>query len=132
MLGLVALAAACTAEVDPYTVDSLVADLNAAHLDASLDSSAAPTAMFFNAPRHSILVDGVELWAYEYESVEDRVAISDTIGMDGWSVNRTPVEWVAWPHYWLRDRFIVQYLGDDAALITTVSGALGEEFVPPR
>jgi hypothetical protein len=133
VLSLFVLTAACSAEPDPYTVDDLVADLAAGGRDASRQTqSAPPSAMFFDAPRHSIVVDGVEVWVYEYESVEARVAISETIKMEGWSVDHTPVEWVAPPHYWLRDRLIVQYVGDDAVLITSLSEVLGSEFRPPQ
>jgi len=76
-------------------------------------------------------VEGRELRVYEYPDEASRRCDSETIGMDGWSVNGTPVEWIGTPHYWFRGRAIVLYLGDDAEFVNLVVHAIGlETWIP--
>ncbi len=65
---------------------------------------------------------------YEYADVAEQEAEAATILMEGWSVNHTPVEWIGSPHYWIRGRVIIMYLGDDEAAIDLLTGALGAEL----
>ncbi len=80
----------------------------------------------FSAPRQMLAVEEFRIGVYEYADTTARVADEATIAMNGWSVNATPVEWIAPPHYWSRGRVIVLYLGDDSAAISLLTAALGQ------
>ena len=82
----------------------------------------------FRVPAKIMQVDGHDLRIYEYADEESRRCDSDTIDMEGWSVNGTPVEWIGTPHLWLRGRVTVLYLGDDAAFIELVTDAVGPQL----
>lgn len=124
--------AACNAKPASYTLSDLISELSATEVHVEQRPQLGRSTTFFETPGSVLVVDGHQVWVYEYDDVTSREAISETILMGGWSVNHTPVEWIASPHYWLRGRLIVQYLGDDAAPIGVLSGVLGEEFRPPQ
>ena len=89
------------------------------------ESGTAPGSPF-SVDAQKVLAGGHELRVFEYPDGAAREHESSTIGMGGYSVNGTPIEWIAPPHYWVRSRVIVLYLGDDDAAITMVTAALGE------
>jgi hypothetical protein len=82
----------------------------------------------FSVEAHSLILEGQSVSVYEYPDSESRERDSSTIAMAGWSVNNNPVEWTGNPHYWLLDRLIVLYLGDDASVITALTQAVGDEL----
>ena len=82
----------------------------------------------FSTRARLLAVSGHEVRVYEYPDVSDQMEETSTIGMDGWSVNSTPVEWIGRPHYWVRGRVIVLYLGDDTGVIETLTRSLGPPF----
>ncbi|MBU1225594.1 MAG: hypothetical protein KJ698_00080 [Actinobacteria bacterium] len=82
----------------------------------------------FSIQANYLTVDGHELWVYEYPDTTTRESEASTIAMRGWSVNNTPVEWLGNPHYWLKGRVIVLYLGDDAGVIKGVTSAVGPQL----
>lgn len=82
----------------------------------------------FRVPARTMQVEGHDLRIYEYADEASRQCDSDTIGMGGWSVNVTPVEWIGTPHFWLRGRVIVLYLGDNAEFIGLVTDAVGPQL----
>ena len=80
----------------------------------------------FSVDPQVVLAAGHELRVFEYADTTAREHDSSTILMGGYSVNGAPVEWVGPPHYWVRGRVIIQYLGDDEAAVRMVTAALGE------
>ena len=79
----------------------------------------------FSTRAHRVVVGGHEVRVHEYADIAGQEEEAATIGMEGWSINSTPVEWIGWPHYRVRGRVIVLYLGDDASAIEMVTSALG-------
>ncbi len=79
----------------------------------------------FSVPGQLFDVDAFEIAVREYADAAARAEEEETIAMDGWSVNNTPVEWIASPHYWSRGRVIVLYLGDDPTAIDLLNSTLG-------
>ena len=104
--------------------DVRAAILNDGHL--VVDATGGPGDPF-RVPVRIMQVEGHDLRVYQYGNEASRRCDSDTIGMDGWSVNGTPVEWAGTPHRWLRGKVIVLYLGDDTAFIGLVMDAMGPE-----
>ena len=75
-----------------------------------------------------LIVDGHDVRIMEYPDVAASRQEAATIGMEGWSVNNTPVEWIGWPHFWTEGRVIVLYLGEDPAAIEMITDVLGPEL----
>ncbi len=105
--------------------------------------SGAGLAVTFNGPAESSLLDsqaahlltsnGAELFVYEYASAEAAAAAAGRISPDGTTLTGadgsvSSVRWIAPPHFWQSGVFIVQYLGEDAALLTGLDAALGAPF----
>lgn len=79
----------------------------------------------FSVDAQRLTADGHELGVYEYVDASSRERDSSTILADGWSVNGTQVEWTGAPHFWIRGRVVILYLGSDAEVIAMVTAAIG-------
>jgi hypothetical protein len=64
---------------------------------------------------------------FEYASASAAVADAHQIRADG-SVATTIVDWVAPPHFFLKGRVLVIYVGKDTAVVTLLSSLLGPQF----
>lgn len=104
------------------TVQSLV------EIGASIEEVGTADGTPFSVEAHHVIVDGQSTWVYEYSTADERERDSVTIAMEGWSVNNSPIEWIATPHYWLHGRVIVVYVGDDDAVIALLTEALGSQL----
>ncbi len=92
---------------------------------ATVEQGGRVPAMPFSVPGQRLAVDAFEIAVREYADATVRAAEEGTIAMNGWSVNNTPVEWIASPHYWSLGRVIVLYVGDDPTAIDLLDNALG-------
>ena len=73
------------------------------------------------------------LQTYEFIDHEAALAASTTIDRDDPSnVNGAVVNWIGQPRFWLRDRIIVLYLGDDAATDAALRALLGPPFAESK
>lgn len=82
---------------------------------------------------HSVSASGAELFIYEYASPQVAAAAAGRISPDGATLtgadgSLSSVRWIAPPHFWQQGIFIVQYLGEDAALLSSLETALGKPF----
>ncbi len=105
--------------------------------------SGAGLAVTFNGPAdgslldsqaaHLVTANGVELFVYEYAGAEAAAAAAGSISPDGTTITGadgsvSSVRWIAPPHFWQHGAFIVQYLGEDATLLSGLEAALGAPF----
>lgn len=97
---------------------------------ATVEQRGRVPAMPFSVPGRRLAVDAFEIDVREYADVVARAEEEGTIAMGGWSVNNTPVEWIASPHYWSRGRVIVLYLGDNPRAIDLLNSTLGPAIDP--
>ena len=95
---------------------------------ATVEQGGRVPAMPFSVPGQLFDVDAFEIAVREYADAAARAEEEETIAMGGWSVNNTPVEWIASPHYWSRGRVIVLYLGDNPTAIDLLNSTLGPEI----
>lgn len=109
----------------------LVADLNARGASAKIGS--AFLAEPLGGQGMSVCVGDETLQTYEMIDHEAALATSVKIDRDDPSkVGNAIVEWSGQPRFWLRDRIIVLYLGDDAATDTLLRNLLGPPFAESR
>jgi hypothetical protein len=77
----------------------------------------------------TVCVGAETLQTYEFIDHEAAFVASTKIDRDDpSSVGGAIVEWVGQPRFWLRDRIIVLYLGDDAAIDKVLRELLGSPF----
>lgn len=65
---------------------------------------------------------------FEYASAADAQADAHRIRADGRGTATTQVDWVAPPHFFLKGRVLVIYVGSDPAVISLLRNLLGPQF----
>lgn len=83
---------------------------------------------FFSVTGQILKVNGADVQVFEYESAEAMGTEATQISEDGGSIGTNMVTWVAAPHFFRSGRLLVLYVGDDAAILGLLNGALGEQF----
>jgi hypothetical protein len=115
---------------DPTTFDgaeALVADLVAAGMRAKLGSNflAEP----FPGEGVLVCVGTESVQTYLFRDHEAALAAASKIDRDDPSkIGTAIVDWVGRPQFWLRDRMLVLYVGDDARTDAALRTVLGEPF----
>jgi hypothetical protein len=112
-------------------LEGLVLDLNARGATAKVGSP------FLADPLHgqgmTVCVGAETLQTYEFIDHEAALAASTKIDRDDpTNVDGGVVNWIGQPRFWLRDRIIVLYLGDDAATDATLRDLLGPPFAESK
>jgi len=80
---------------------------------------------FFTFEGQTIIVNGAEVQAFEYDDEDTRRAESSAISADGSTIGTTNVAWTDRPNFWAKGRLIVLYLGTDRAIMDRLSAVLG-------
>lgn len=78
--------------------------------------------------RGADLVKPADLQLFEYGSDAAATAESKRIRPDGSGTGVTIVDWIAPPHFFLKGRILVLYVGNDAALLRILQSLLGTQF----
>ncbi len=132
----VILLAACQATTGPSAaptptaavgIDGLVLDLTSAGAVAKVGSPflAEP----IGGQGMTVCIGAETLQTYGFIDHEAALAASTKIDKDDpTKVNGGVVDWVGAPRFWLRDRIIVLYLGDDAQTDAALRALLGRPF----
>lgn len=116
--------------------DSPLAQLMALFSTAGLPvtfSGPGESTLLDSLASHTVSAGEAELFVYEYASPEEAAAAAGRISPDGSSLTGadgsiSSVRWIAPPHFWQQGSFIVQYLGEDTALLASLEAALGKPF----
>lgn len=73
-------------------------------------------------------IEGNEFQVYEYADKAAAMADARRISPDGFSIGTAMVDWVDTPHFFQRGRYLVLYLGNDAAILNLLEGVLGPQI----
>src|SRR5712692_2798970 len=65
---------------------------------------------------------------FEYASATDAQADAHQIRADGSGTATTIVDWVAPPHFFLKGRVLLIYVGNDSAVVSLLRNLLGAQF----
>jgi hypothetical protein len=121
--GLLVLAA-CEVLSGP---DRLVAELQSTGMPAALGTDL--DASLFGGEATNICVADESVNVYEYPDVDAAIQAAAMVDRDDPSmVGNGIVEWAGTPHFWQRDRLLVLYVGEDAAVEAALSQILGPPF----
>lgn len=117
-------------DANPAVAD--VADLIARMGDTDIvDEGEADPDLFGLAPR-LVTVNGEEVRIYAYESVELLKREAGTISPDAGMLGGRPVRWMAAPHFYARDVFLVLYVGVDEEVLRILEAVLGTPIAGER
>lgn len=74
------------------------------------------------------LTTPADLQLFEYHDASAASADAKRISSDGSGTAATKISWVAPPHFFLKGRVMVLYVGNDPAVVSLLRGVLGAQF----
>lgn len=85
----------------------------------------------------ALQVNGQQVFVYDFGSPEAAQAASTRISPDGYTITGmdgsiSSVFYISTPFFWTHERFILQYLGVDEALLADLVATLGQPFADGR
>ena len=111
--------------------EGLVADLVAGGLSAKLGSNFLAEPLRGEGVLVCVGTEAVQV--YVLKDHEAALAAASTIDPDDPSkIGTSIVDWAGSPRFWLRDRIIVLYVGEDAATDAALRNLLGRPFAEAR
>jgi hypothetical protein len=78
--------------------------------------------------RSGTLTAPADVQLFEYGSAAAALADAHQIRSDGSGTATTTVDWVAPPHFFLKGRVMVLYVGNDPAVLSLLQSLLGPQF----
>jgi len=123
------------ADVDDYDIESLMANLTDQGADVRrMVPSNTTGPMLLRTIPANLCVNRRTVQVFEYETAEERAAVSDLISDDGSNVptgdGTAIVEWIDPPHFYTRGRIIALYLGPIDDLAAVLESLLGPPLSP--
>jgi hypothetical protein len=116
-------------------VQDQVSLIDALRKSVTVDISGTVSQPFLNPQSGtSIRISGgtvttpADLQLFEYGSASAATNDSKRISSDGSGTATTKISWVAPPHFFLKGRVMVLYVGSDPAVVSLLNGVLGAQF----
>ena len=116
--------AGASAAISDY--DSFVAALETS--GAEVEEGGTVSQPFLSVSGRILIVNGVDLQVFEYESEAAAEADAELISPDGSSTATTMITWIDTPHFFRAGALIVLYVGDDTATLDLLQSLLGPQF----
>ena len=113
-----------SARVTDYA--SLAAGLRAA--GASVKRGAKVDQPFFHVSGRLIEVHGEEVQVFEFADAAEVKAQAARISPTGTGIGTTKVQWIGPPHFYMADRLLVLYVGDNERVLKALQTILGPQF----
>lgn len=83
---------------------------------------------FFAVPGHVYQVAGRDLQVYEFASAAEAEQAAAQVAPSGSPIGTTMVTWMAAPHFFRKDRLVVNYIGTSDQVLTELRRILGPQF----
>jgi len=109
--------------------DSLVYWLRS--FGASVEHETLPEVVvqdFFSVTGQIFKVNGEQVQVFEYDDYSEAEEEAALVSPDGTSVGTSMPFWMAPPHFYMADRIIVLYVGENAVVTEALESVLGEQF----
>jgi len=123
---LLTLIAGCEKEVSTFNSKNFMDELTKLNINYSVDKntskdmlSVAPIIININKDRFFI---------FEYKNSKAMEKDASTIDSGGCTVGNHKVSWVSYPHFYKKGNLIIQYVGDNKNIISTLEQILGKQF----
>ena len=111
------------------------ASLNAATLAGSLRTAGLAVQdagkveqPFFAVPAQVYQVEGRDLQVYEFATPADAERAATQVAPTGSPIGTSMVTWMAPPHFFRKDRLIVNYIGTSDKVLSELQRLLGPQF----
>lgn len=130
-LAVAAALAATACEHDVAQPDGMdeAAFVEALRADGAKVTEGATVSQPFLAVRgRELRLDAEPVQAFEYPTSEAAAADAARVAPNGGSVGGTMISWIGPPHFHLRDRLLVIYVGSDARTRARLERTLGPQF----
>jgi hypothetical protein len=83
---------------------------------------------YFSVPAVRYVVNGENLYAFEYPNESSATVEARRIAPDGASVGTTQVSWVSDPHFYCSGRVIALYVGRQSSMLDLLPRVLGQQI----
>jgi hypothetical protein len=83
---------------------------------------------FFSVRGRFLRVNGEDVQVFQYASAEAVATEAARVSPDGGTIGTSKPFWAGPPHFYRRDRLIVLYVGENAAVRTPVERVMGPQF----
>ena len=128
LLALLALAAACLFAFISHTETQAIADaLDAAGVGSAVEGTQADAHFFLVAPT-VIHADSGALYVYQFRFTPLALWECSSVGHNGFSIGAAMIDWESEPHFYRKGSTVVQYIGNDQAVLDALEKLLGKPF----
>lgn len=83
---------------------------------------------FYSVPAHVYQVEGRDLQVYEFASAAEAETAAAQVAPDGGSIGTHSMAWMAPPHFFRKDRLVVNYIGTSSNMLAALGRILGPQF----
>jgi len=83
---------------------------------------------FWTVPAHVFGADGGDLQIYEFTTARAARDAAAQVSPTGGSIGATMMTWMAAPHFFQRDRVIVNYVGSSPRVLAELQKLMGTQF----
>jgi hypothetical protein len=83
---------------------------------------------FYSVPAHVYQIDGRDLQVYEFSSSAEAEQAAAQVAPDGGSIGTNSMAWMAPPHFFRKDRVVVNYIGTSSETLAALERVLGPQF----
>lgn len=83
---------------------------------------------FYSVPAHVYQIDGRDLQVYEFSSAAEAERAAAQVAPDGGSIGTHSMAWMAPPHFFRKDRLVVNYIGTSSETLAALERVLGPQF----
>ncbi len=91
----------------------------------AMPASAHP---YFRVQAARYVLNGENLYAFEYGSGAEATADATRIAADGASIGTTRISWVSDPHFYRSGNLIVLYVGRTSPILALLQSVLGQQI----
>jgi len=111
-------------EVTDY--DSLVDSIKARGILVELIDELEDSS--FSVPIKVISVGGADVQVFEFQNESDAQASSLTVSEDGTEIGTSIIRWIDTPHFYIKGKIIVLYVGQNPEIMNLLDSILGKQF----
>lgn len=83
---------------------------------------------FFGVPARVYVIDDRDLQLYEFPTATDAESAAAQVAPTGSPIGTTMVTWMEPPHFFRKDRLIVNYIGTSERVLAELQRLLGAQF----
>jgi hypothetical protein len=110
--------------IDALRSKNVTVDISGTIAQPFLNPQSGTTVRLSGGP----LITPADLQVFEYGSASAASADAQRISSDGSGTATTKISWVGPPHFFLKGRVMVLYVGSDPAVLTLLQSLLGPQF----